>query len=602
MKLVPLLLMLAVTAPAQSLGDGTWVRAKSPHVTVYGDVPGEQAASIANRIERFHTLVTAALAPPADAFFAPVTVLVFDDERQLARLRPLYGGKPAEFSGLFLPSRERGLVLLDAAADARTTRVIFHEYTHRVVDLLGGPSPLWLHEGLAELYSTATAEAGTGEIGAPVEAHVELLRAEGLMPLERLFAVGPEDPEYNEARQQGSFYATAWVLAHYVVMNDAKAGRERLRDLARRLSSGEPPAAAVEAALGRPLAELEAEIGAWVRRETFPRRTVGLPPAATAPATVDAAPRDELQSFFGFALAFQQRYADAAPYFERARELNPESPLPYEGLGLVELLRGNTVPARELFGEAIRRGSRSPHANLAFAEASLESGEAARADEARKALERAVALNPSAPEPYMTLSNLARARKDYATALTWAERGIVAVPDDGGVRLSLGLAHLALRRYETAKAHLDRVAATEENEAFRRAAAFAAGSIERYLAAVGSAAGRVDVPLAVFEELYTNFHFAPAGVLGRVRRIDCAGRGVRVTVEAEGRRFVYTNPKGGDVQFHTLNYNGLELFDCDAAADREAIVEVVPSRTDPLGGTVKAVIFLNPVKLMPRRN
>ena len=188
MKILPLILMLAAGLPAQSLDDGMWVRAKSAHVTVYSDVSGEQAASIAERIERFHTLVTAVFAPPKEAFFAPVTVLVFDDERQLSRLRPLYGGKPAEFSGLFLPSRERGVVLLDAAADARTTRVVFHEYTHRIVDLLGGPSPLWLHEGLAELYSTAAVEAGSGEIGAPVDAHLELLRREGLMPLDRLFA------------------------------------------------------------------------------------------------------------------------------------------------------------------------------------------------------------------------------------------------------------------------------------------------------------------------------------------------------------------------------------------------------------------------------
>ena len=103
------------------------------------------------------------------------------------------------------------------------------------------------------------------------------------------------------------------------------------------------------------------------------------------------------------------------------------------------------------------------------------------------------------------------------------------------------------------------------------------------------------MPLAIFEELYTNFHLAPAGVLGRVRRIDCAGKAIEVTVEVGGRRVVYTNPKGADVQFHTLNHNGLELFDCEGPVDREAIVEIVPSSTDRFGGTLKAVIFLNPV-------
>lgn len=603
-------LMLAsssLAARAQTLGAGEWVRVRAPHVVVYSDAGAARAASVAERLEQFHTLVAEIFPPPAGAPVPPVTVLAFGDARQLARLKPLYGGKPAEFSGLFLPSRERAIVLLDAAADGRSTRVILHEYTHRVVDLHGGPAPLWLGEGLAELYSTATVEGGRGEVGAPVGAHLELLRAGGLMALERLFAVGAEDPEYNEARQQGALYATAWAFAHYWVMTDPERGRERLGELARRLAFGEPAESAFAGAFSRPLAGFAAELDAYVRRETFARRSVELRTAPRAPEAAEPAPRDELESYFGFALALQRRYAEAVPHFDRARQLNPSSPLPYEGLGTLALLRGSPEEAREAFREAIRRGSTSPRANLAFAEASLELGVALRDGETRLALERAVALNPSAPEPYAMLSTMARLGKEYETALAWAERGARAAPEDGAVRLALGQAQLALGRYAAARGVLRRVASTEENAAIRRTAADAVASLDRYEAAVAPSeakrgaggAERVDRPLAVFEELMPYFHFAPAALSGHVERVDCTAGEVSVTVRVGGRRLVYSSPAAADVRFHTLNYNGLELLDCDVAVGRDAIVEIEPSPDDRFGGVLKAVIFLNPVRPAP---
>jgi hypothetical protein len=172
------------------------------------------------------------------------------------------------------------------------------------------------------------------------------------------------------------------------------------------------------------------------------------------------------------------------------------------------------------------------------------------------------------------------------------------------VELALGLARLALRDFDGAKAIFERVLASEENAAYRTQAAVALSSVTRYLEAIAPSearrektrlARRADAPLVSFDELPSYFHLAPAGVRGRIRRIICSGRRVVVEVDAIGRRWRYENAKGEEVQFYTLNHNGLEIFDCDAATDRDAIVEIEPSPVDPARGKVKAVVFLNPV-------
>ena len=65
------------------------------------------------------------------------------------------------------------------------------------------PVPLWLNEGLAELYSTFESEDGKVAIGKPIERHVYWLRDQPLIPLRELFAVDVDSPTYNEGRRQG---------------------------------------------------------------------------------------------------------------------------------------------------------------------------------------------------------------------------------------------------------------------------------------------------------------------------------------------------------------------------------------------------------------
>ena len=104
--------------------------------------------------------------------------------------------------------------------------IIYHEYIHYVMHNNYAALPLWLHEGLAEYYSTFQVARDEARIGLPVPAHVLWLRQHTLIPLATLFAVDERSPEYNETSRRGGFYAESWALVHYLISGSPERRRQ----------------------------------------------------------------------------------------------------------------------------------------------------------------------------------------------------------------------------------------------------------------------------------------------------------------------------------------------------------------------------------------
>jgi hypothetical protein len=79
------------------------------------------------------------------------------------------------------------------------------------------PQPLWFEEGTAEFYGSFRATDREARIGLPVEDHIARLRESKMIPLERLFAVDSDSPEYSADERRGVFYAESWALVHYLL-------------------------------------------------------------------------------------------------------------------------------------------------------------------------------------------------------------------------------------------------------------------------------------------------------------------------------------------------------------------------------------------------
>jgi hypothetical protein len=85
---------------------------------------------------------------------------------------------------------------------------VYHEYVHFALRNSFSNVPRWLHEGLAEYYSTYSSSSRTALIGRPIERYVKNLDRGGLMPLQDLMTFG-WDPDVEVIEH--TFYEQAWV-------------------------------------------------------------------------------------------------------------------------------------------------------------------------------------------------------------------------------------------------------------------------------------------------------------------------------------------------------------------------------------------------------
>src|ERR1043165_716585 len=130
--------------------------------------------------------------------------------------------------------------------------VIFHEFTHLLVNNTFSDAPVWFNEGLAEYYSTfSITDDQKVVLGKPIGSHVFLLRQNKILPLKTLFAVDQRSPYYNERDKQSIFYAQSWALMHYLIVG--KEGRaEKLGKFLQLMGPNMPVEQAFQQAFGVP--------------------------------------------------------------------------------------------------------------------------------------------------------------------------------------------------------------------------------------------------------------------------------------------------------------------------------------------------------------
>jgi tetratricopeptide (TPR) repeat protein len=347
-----------------SLVQRHWFETRTAHFNLYSCSPPLEVNKLAARLEQFaeaYSLLagTQALVSP------PIVVMAFPDEDAMKPFLPLYNGKPGNLAGFFKRGNDENLIVLamQGTNSAHTDlNVIFHEYTHLLLRRNDRFWPLWLKEGMAEMYSTfEPAGEYTARIGEPIDHHLELLAHEPFMPLAELFAVKPDSPQYNERERQGIFYAESWLLTHFLMAGDNADFKERFGQFTTLLRAGQPPVQAFVNALQTTLPVMQNELQRYLERGNFTPITLTLPLSIDAPKLLGMRAVTPVEVYFrlGDEQLRINRLPEAQWYFEQAQKLAPASPLPYEGLGLIAVERDQPDEAVREFTESRNRGSES---------------------------------------------------------------------------------------------------------------------------------------------------------------------------------------------------------------------------------------------------
>jgi tetratricopeptide (TPR) repeat protein len=479
-----------------------WTRLRTEHFVFVGNASESTIRQVAQKLDQFREVLTRALPEGVTKSPVPTVVIVFDSDRSFTPYKPHFNGRAIELAGVFQGGEDVNYIAVNAAAMDDAFTLIFHEYTHFIVGNTAGIVPVWVNEGLAEVYATFQERSGgkSAMLGMPQPRHVELLRGTSLMPLRELMAVDRTSPVYNEGNRRGVFYAESWALVHYLMFGD-ETRKAQLRTYLTGLKGGAPVDQALRDAFGPDIARLEEELHRYVRRFRFQALRFDFSEKISGAGSERGLPIDdaEARAYLGDMLGRIDRADDARVLFRTLIDSNPQSARAAYGLGALELKAGRLNEALPLLERAVALDAGDAGYQTALGRALLAKWDEERTDtaaadtlqRARAVLARAAELDP---QRVNTLVMLGRAEliagTDLARAASLFEQAVRMAPAREQYRLQLAQCLIEQGEFAKARAYLGPLVARGSFPEIRDAARRLLGATaSRSAAPAGNASG-----------------------------------------------------------------------------------------------------------------
>ena len=262
LKLLLACMGMSATSPVAA----AWQEATSQHFVVYSDDSPEKVAAFTSKLERFDKALRAlrGIADDPISPMARVTVFVVST---VGAVQKLAGRGSGDIAGFYVPRASQSVAFVprrSGSEDLSATEILLHEYSHHFMfsNWGGAVFPAWLVEGFAEFNAPATFKDDGGILlgGAPQYRAFGILDYE-TMPLKKLLTLDPNTLKDDSVR--ATFYARAWLLTHYLMLDAARRGQ--LSAYFAAINSGK---SATEAAklLGDPQ-KLDVELNKYAQQE-----------------------------------------------------------------------------------------------------------------------------------------------------------------------------------------------------------------------------------------------------------------------------------------------------------------------------------------------
>jgi tetratricopeptide (TPR) repeat protein len=338
-------LLLAIVAPGAAGATGPfvcpakggppWREFRTEHFVLQTDLEPVRAAELIRELEFARAAVLHAAYPSPPAIPGTIHAVAFSDDDDYADVSPPRAAAFFTTVDGFTPT-----VVLPATLRARTRSALIHEMTHRFSSFSLLRRPMWLDEGYAvymESMGSVTfggkMKVGTVPEGIPVLAgRADRVRVRDLLAWKRV------EPTWG-ADLTRRYYASSWLLVHYLVNRQPAA----LGDFFRRLGRAEDPLAAWKASFPRwdpaqpgGLDDLEDSIDAYGRGGEYQYRKLDI--QVSPVVTEHAIPPAEVHALRAalFALGGDAPGAQARAELDEAFSEDPGSP---GALAVMERLR-----------------------------------------------------------------------------------------------------------------------------------------------------------------------------------------------------------------------------------------------------------------------
>jgi len=619
--------LVDAVAPRVSARDA-WISVRSKNFLLVGNAGEKEIRQVGMRLEQFRE-VFSYLAPTVN-FSSPVptTVLVFRSDSSFRPFKP-----NASTAGYFQAGQDVNYIALttEVHGEQDPFKVIFHEYTHLLVNNTIGKVPVWFNEGLAEYYSTFTISSDQKVIlGKPIESYLALLRQNKMLPLRTLFQIDQHSEFYHERDKQSVFYAESWALMHYLILGSEGQRLPQLGTFIKLLETRTPLEQAFQEAFKVSLENMEEELQQYLKRNSYAEVPAHFGRQLGRDKEMQTAPITEAEaySYLGDLLLHTNRM-DSEIYLRKALALDGSLALANDAMGMLRVQQGKTAEAREFLARALAADAENYLINYHHAYVLSREGmgpdrrvmgyDAESAAKMRAELKKAIELRPDFPESCKLLAfiNLVTdTHLDESVALL--QRVLQTSP--GRSDLLFILAQLYLRKddYQISRAILEQLAG-EQSEA-REAAQAMLGQVTvreeqmaRFRATAGSAGeatpprlvredseqnqGEVKTdPYAYLQDALRKRGEGEIQVQGVLTRIDCDPKsGITFVIKAGERLLKLRTDRFESVQITTFTPEVSGEITCGTRKSENVVVMCYLPIKGPrarVNGTAKSLEFV----------
>lgn len=442
-------LLLAATA-STGPADDEWIKITSANFELYtatNEKRGRKVVQHFEAIRQFFLDVTEG----EEASTLPVRIIGFRSRKQFEPYRI------NEFATAFYTqSRSRDyIVMSDISSEHYDTAV--HEYMHLIQRNTGRKYPIWMNEGLAQLYETLTPVGKKVRVGDVQPGKYQLLQTKNWLDLETVFNVDYESAHYNEKKRAGIFYAESWALTHMLNLSPEYTEINSYAKLVAAVVAGESTSAAIQHLYGKGVGDVYRDLRDYIREGRLFAALYDIK-LEKAAQEFDVRPAGELES--GLVLAdllgvMRDREEEAAARYFALSERHPDSAEVFEGLGYLAIRRRDDNKAREHLGRAVDLGSDSAKVYRDYAYFLQQAGEPA--PKRIPLLEKALLLQPDDRDTRTRIAFLYLREKSYIQALRHLA-AVKNVEEEKAFRLfdAMGFAYYELERFEDARKALER--------------------------------------------------------------------------------------------------------------------------------------------------
>jgi len=458
-----------------------WLMVRSKNFLLVGNASEKEIKQVGVRLEQFREVFSRLFTGANVKSPVPTTVIVFKSDSSYRPFKPI-----PNVSGYFQPGPDVNYITLTTehrGVEQNTFNIIFHEYTHLLVNATSGNVPVWFNEGLAEYYSTfSITDDQKVALGMPISNHVFLLRERKMLPLRALFQVDHKSPEYNERAKQSIFYAESWALMHYLIQS--KEG-QRLKEMGKFLdlmNANVPMEEAFQKAFSMTFAEMEKELRNYIQRDRYPITSGQFESKLKYDSEMQAAPitEAEAQAYLGDLLLHSNR-PEAEAYLQKALELDPNLAMAHASLGMLRVRQHKPDEARKSLERAVAGNSQNYLTHYYYAYAlsreGMTEGElvstypAETAARIRAELKKAIELRPDYPESYSLLAfvNLVSGSQ-LDESIESLRHALAIAPSRNDLRLMLAEVLMRKEDFKAARQLLENLSKNNSDDELRQRA------------------------------------------------------------------------------------------------------------------------------------